>query len=147
MQKWWFSLPAQTIIQLVTLALLSAMVFISTGCSTLLPGSVPGDNSVLPVSDSADMPQAIQNLVATADRQYLNSQLNESLATLERAIRIKPRQAEVWSRMAKVSSMLDNHAQAAQYARRSNSYIRNNSQLRQFNDALIESATAGIRFE
>lgn len=147
MQKRWITISAQTIIQLVTVSVVSLVLFVSAGCSGLQTDQPPADSQVLPVTDPADMPQAIQKLVATADQQFINGQFNESLATLERAIRIKPRQAEVWSRMAKIYSRLEQHSQALQYARRSNGYIRNNPPLKQFNDALIESATAGLRFE
>lgn len=75
-----------------------------------------------------------------ADKQYFESSVSDAIATLERAIRIKPRYPEIWSRMAYIYAQLGQAAQASQYAERSNSYIKRNQLLKQFNDEFIQSS-------
>jgi len=94
-------------------------------------------NSVLPVVDSRDLPEVIQLLIQQSDQQYLNQNLAGSLATLERAVRINPRHAEVWSRMAQIYLKQGNVEQAIQHAKRSNSVLKNNASLKAFNENII----------
>ncbi len=137
-----FTLSAQTFVQLV----LASLLLLLSACAPMQPAQPPED-SILPVADSRDMPAAIRDLMARADRQYQAGQFNESLVTLERALRIKPRFSEIWTRMAMSYSRLGQHSQALQSASRSNSYLRDNPQLKSFNDALITAARAGQSFE
>jgi len=96
--------------------------------------------SILPVPDSPELPAVIKRLMTLADEQYHQSKTSDSIVTLERAIRIKPRYPEIWSRMAAVYAHLGKMSQAKQYAERSNTYIKNNHPLKSFNDELINSA-------
>ena len=114
-------------------------LFFISACGQL-PESVAPDTakSILPVADSAELPEVIRSLVKQSDKEYLNNNLAASLATLERAVRINPRYPEVWSRMAKVLAQQGNMEQAMQYAKRSNSVLKNNLQLNSFNQKIID---------
>jgi len=113
-----------------------------TGCAQTKLGEVDSVESILPVADSHNLPDVIKTLIKQSDEQYLNLNLPGSLATLERAVRINPRQAEVWSRMAQVYLKQGNLEQAKQHAKRSNSVLKNNTQLKAFNDRIIAATSA-----
>jgi len=113
-----------------------------SGCTQPKLDAVNATNSVLPVADSRNLPEVIQSLIQQSDQQYLNKDLSGSLATLERAVRINPRYAEVWSRMAQIYLQQGKVEQAKQHAKRSNSVIKNNAQLKAFNDNIITPNSA-----
>jgi len=115
------------------------LLLMFTGCTQLKPASVKPAESILPITDSVNLPDVIKTLLTKSDAQYFNDNFAGSLATLERAVRINPRHAEVWSRMAQVHLKLGNEEQAIQHAKRSNSVIKNNIQLKAFNNKIISS--------
>jgi len=144
MYDWRFIQSAQKLIQLVLLLTFIGLLLVTSSCS-VGPGMGTKDMqiqvvSILPVADSPQLPAVIKRLVNLADEQFNQSKISDSIVTLERAIRIKPRYPEIWSRMAAVYAHLGKMAQAKQYAERSNSYINNNHPLKSFNDDLINSA-------
>lgn len=106
-------------------------------CTQLKPNVKNTTNTILPVADSRDLPDVIQSLIQQSDLQYSNQNLAGALATLERAVHINPRHAEVWSRMAKIYLQQGKVEQAKQHAKRSNSVIKNNPPLKKFNDNII----------
>lgn len=140
MQKWRYFPTNKTIIQLVWVApfIMGALLLLSCTSSNIAKQST--QLSMLPVSDSHLLPQVIKSLLDQADTLYLQGRYTESLAALERAVRIKPRHAEIWSRMAQVYYKQNKFQQAEQHARRSNSYIQNNQPLKNYNDNLIQNA-------
>jgi len=120
-----------------TLFLLLSL-FLFTACSPQAVLDKPA-SGVLPVADSAQLPDVIKTLISQSDHQFLNNDFAGALATLERAVRINPRYAEVWSRMAQVYLKQGKIEQARQHAKRSNSVIKNNDSLRKFNNEIITS--------
>lgn len=141
----WSFRSNQAILQL---ALISALLvsLLLAGCSGI---PLPADSgqqaplateSILPVADSKELPAVILNLMTLADQQYFDNRVDDAIVTLERAIRIRPRYPEIWSRMAYIYAQLGKQDQAYQYAQRSNSYINLNPQLKSFNDELIASS-------
>ena len=144
MYDWRFIQSAQKLIQLVLLLTFIGLLLVTSSCS-VGPGMSIKDMqiqvvSILPVADSPQLPAVIKRLVNLADEQFNQSKISDSIVTLERAIRIKPRYPEIWSRMAAVYAHLGKMPQAKQYAERSNSYINNHHPLKSFNDDLINSA-------
>jgi len=144
MYYWRFNQSAQTLIQLVLLVFVLGLFLLTSSCS-VGPGLGSKDEliehvSILPVPDSPELPAVIKRLMNLADQQFHQSKTADSIVTLERAIRIKPRYPEIWSRMAAVYAHLGKMPQAKQYAERSNSYIKNNRPLKSFNNDLINSA-------
>lgn len=145
MRYWWSFSSNQTILQLALISSVLASVFIA-GCTNI---PLPADSgqaapvasaSILPVADSKELPAVILNLMTLADQQYFDNRVDDAIATLERAIRIRPRYPEIWSRMAYIYIQQGKLEQAFQYAQRSNSYINLNPRLKSFNDELIASS-------
>jgi len=139
-----FYQSAQTLIQLVLSSSILGLFLFTSSC-TIGPDIGSKDEliehvSILPVPDSPELPAVIKRLMNLADQQFHLSKTADSIVTLERAIRIKPRYPEIWSRMAAVYAHLGKLSEAKQYAERSNSYIKNNRPLKSFNDDLINSA-------
>lgn len=145
MQIWRFIKSNQALIQLAKLCLVSLMLGFIASCANMNLGMSSAHDGVLPVADNRNMPRVIEDLLAQADQQFLQGEYNDSLATLERAVRIKPRYPEVWSRMAQVYLYQGKFPQTRQHAERSNSYIKNNSDLKYFNEKLIQTAREGIQ--
>ncbi len=142
--RWSFS-SNQTILQLALISAVLASLFIA-GCSGIpLPADSDQDApvataSILPVADSKELPAVILNLMTLADQQYFDNRVDDAIVTLERAIRIRPRYPEIWSRMAYIYAQRGKLDQAFEYAQRSNSYIDLNPRLKSFNDELIASS-------
>ncbi len=118
-------------------------LFLLSSCATPKPDTPEKPFSILPVTDSRQLPGVIVELLRQADTQYQQENFSSSLATLERAVRINPRYPEVWSRMAQVYLQQGKIEQARQHAKRSNSYIKNNALLQEFNNNLIISTKLG----
>lgn len=141
----WSFRSNQAILQLALISALMVSLLLA-GCSGI---PLPADSgqqaplateSILPVADSKELPAVILNLMTLADQQYFDNRVDDAIVTLERAIRIRPRYPEIWSRMAYIYAQLGKQDQAYQYAQRSNSYINLNPQLKSFNDELIASS-------
>jgi len=150
MQIRWYHRKNKTLLQVAIsgfkpLLLLPLSLLFLAGCAQFNLGQPTGHPGVLPVADSQQIPAVIADLLEQADQQFLQGEYNESLATLERAVRIKPRYAEVWSRMAQVYLHQGKFPQTRQHAERSNSYIKNNQDLKYFNNKLIHMAREGIQ--
>ncbi|RDH83715.1 MAG: hypothetical protein DIZ80_06125 [endosymbiont of Galathealinum brachiosum] len=129
----------QTFLQLKSIllfVLFQSALMCLPGCSPVST-NVKSVNSILPVSDSSNLPEVIKSLLSQSDVQYTKNDLSGALVTLERAIRINPRYAEVWSRMAQVYLKQGDYEQAKQHAKRSNSVIKNNIRLKDFNNQII----------
>ena len=131
--------------QFVNTGILLILLSLLASCAQLNSGLNSGHDGVLPVADNRHMPAVIKGLLEQADQQFLQGEYNESLATLERALRIKPRSPETWSRMAQVYLYQGKFPQTRQHAERSNSYIKDNEGLKYFNNKLIQTAREGIQ--
>jgi len=131
--------------QFFKFSLISLAISLLVSCAQLNLGLPGAHDGVLPVADSRHMPPVIKDLLRQADQQFLQGAYNDSLVTLERALRIKPRYPEIWSRMAQVYLYQGKFPQTRQHAERSNSYIKNNADLMYFNNKLIQNAREGIQ--
>lgn len=141
----------QTFIQLrpnklILILLLQLSTLWLTACAPQMIAQQP-ETGILPVADNPQLPDVIKSLISQSDKQYVNNDFMGALATLERAVRINPRYAEVWSRMAQVYLKLGQVEQARQHAKRSNSVIKDNSQLREFNNSIITPGSSLIQKE
>jgi Flp pilus assembly protein TadD len=126
----------QTFFQLILS--LALCLLLLAGCAPKQPASMDATDSILPIADAANLPEVIQSLLTQSDSQYLKHNYSGALATLERALRISPRHAEIWSRMAQVYLQQGDLEQARQHAKRSNSVVKNNTLLKDFNNDIIE---------
>jgi tetratricopeptide (TPR) repeat protein len=80
----------------------------------------PGQGQARPVPS-----RAVQVLERRADDQLRAGDLAGAAASLERALRIAPRDADLWSRLAQVRERQGQFGQAADLASKSNSLIGN----------------------
>jgi tetratricopeptide (TPR) repeat protein len=76
----------------------------------------PGDDSAAPLPAPTPLPQ--DNLLARAQQSAEAGQPHESIALLERALRIAPRDARIYARLAASYAADGRHSQAAATAER-----------------------------
>ncbi|MBV9191111.1 MAG: tetratricopeptide repeat protein [Betaproteobacteria bacterium] len=69
--------------------------------------------------------------------------LPSAAASLERALRIEPRNPRLWQQLARVRLQQGDFAQAENLAARSNSFAGSDTTLRAENQRIIEEARAG----
>ena len=81
----------------------------------------------------------------TARADAAAGRLPNAAASLERALRIEPRNARLWHELAQVRLRQREFAQAESLAARSNSWAGSDAELRAMNDRLVEEARAARR--
>jgi tetratricopeptide (TPR) repeat protein len=96
-------------------------------------------------SSSARESVAIAGLMDSARNDAAAGRLAEAAATLERALRIEPRNPRLWQELARVRLQQGDFAQAESTAQRSNSWAGSDSALRAENARIIEQARAQRR--
>ena len=101
--------------------------------SDSVPSSVPA-----PAAISANL--AVASLVDSAHADVAAGRLTHAAASLERALRIEPRNPRLWHELGKVRLKQGQYAQAESMAARSNSWAGSDSVLREENQRLIEQA-------
>jgi len=79
-------------------------------------------------------------LLDEADRYAQKGRPERAVATLERALRIEPRNAQLWHRLARVRFQQGQFEQVVNLAARSNSLAGNDTRLRAANWRLIGTA-------
>ncbi|MGC8732602.1 MAG: tetratricopeptide repeat protein [Halothiobacillaceae bacterium] len=85
---------------------------------------------------------AVMALTKRADGEMRANDLAAAAATLERALRIEPNNAGLWSRLAEVRLRQGDKAQAEQLALKSNGLAAGNAALKARNDQIIARARA-----
>ncbi len=80
---------------------------------------------------------AVASLLATAERQQNQGELDAAASTLERALRISSRNALLWHQFATVRYQQGDYPQAMQLARKSNSYAQNDRRIQTSNWRII----------
>ncbi len=83
---------------------------------------------------------AIAGLMESARADAAAGRLPNAAASLERALRIEPRNPRLWQELARVRLQQGDYAQAESTAARSNSYAGNDSAQRAENQRLIDEA-------
>ncbi len=83
---------------------------------------------------------AVMALTKRADGEMRANDLAAAAATLERALRIEPNNAGLWSRLAEVRLRQGDKAQAEQLALKSNGLAAGNAALKARNDQIIARA-------
>lgn len=103
--------------------------------------------SAPPISSSTTLPvvaltasPAVRELSANADAAMARGDLTGSAAALERALRIEPNNAGLWSRLSEVRLRQGDTAQAEQLALKSNGLAAGNAALRTRNDKIVAAA-------
>lgn len=112
-----------------------AVTFPRTESAPIQP---PVSRTVTPTMSSGG--PAVIALLERADQQYINQDLDAAAASLERALRIEPRNPLLWHRLASIRLDQGQIDQAMQMAAKSNSLAGNNHSLSARNWQLISLA-------
>ena len=121
-----------------------------TGCAAQQPAPVEGPGSP-PAAPSEQRPGvkqeniAIAGLMDSARSDAAAGKLGSAAATLERALRIEPRNPRLWHELAKVRLRQADYSQAESLAARSNTYAGDDRELRAANQKIISDARAAKR--
>lgn len=84
--------------------------------------------------------KAVQALMARSKQQQQNGQLVAAASSLERALRIEPKNALLWNRLAHVRLQQKQYSLAASLASKSNAFAAQDQRLRSDNNAVIAQA-------
>ncbi len=90
-----------------------------------------------PPPAAPELPVAASSLAAQAEKQRERGDYVGAAATLERAIRIQPREAYLWNRLARVRLDQNNYDQAGSLAQKSNTLSKDQAQIKQDNWGMI----------
>lgn len=130
------------------------VLLLLAGCASA-PGPEPAPveqaPTPAPVPAPAEQPPAprenvaIAGLVESARADAAAGRLATAAASLERALRIEPKNPRLWQELARVRLQQGDLAQAESMAARSNSFAGADGALRAENQRIIEQARAGRR--
>jgi Flp pilus assembly protein TadD len=125
------------------LLLLSLLIPLSlAGCAGGPPSAATEEAAAM--GQTQDAGRAVTILLAQASTQETQAQWERAAALLERALRIEPRNARLWYRLARVRWQQGRFGMAENLARKSLALIRDDEELKQQNAQLIEAARRGI---
>ena len=114
------------------------LVLIAAGCATAPEPGMP-DISVPEASERRES-VAVAGLMESARADTEAGRLSTAAASLERALRIEPRNPRLWHELAQVRLKQGEYAQVESLAARSNAWAGSDSTLREDNQRLIEQA-------
>jgi len=120
----------------LSLVVLLAGCATSPGPSTPIPAPTPEPAAKPVPSENV----AIAGLMQSARNDVAAGRLANAAASIERALRIEPRNPRLWRELALVRLKQGDYAQAESVAARSNSFAGNDSTLRAENWRLIAQA-------
>jgi Flp pilus assembly protein TadD len=118
------------------------------GCATApepTPTSVPAPVEQAPAPQGTRENVAVAGLLESARADAAAGRLVTAAASLERALRIEPRNPRLWHELARVRLQQGEFAQAESTAARSNSWAGNDGVLRSENQRIIDQARAARR--
>ena len=119
----------------VVLVMLSANLFLH-GCA-VRKESIP----LCPIEERIKKsPAASASLLESAKQALRVDEFNQAEIFLERALRLEPRNGELWHAMGQVKFEQNHHAQAVQFCLKSNSLAKKNPLLIRKNWSLMEKA-------
>lgn len=122
-----------------------ALVAVLAGCATApepasAPEPAPAPTPAPPTPAPRSENIAVAGLMETARADVAAGRLANAAASLERALRIEPRNPRLWNELAQVRLRQGQYAQAQSLAARSNSWAGNDSALRADNARIIAEA-------
>jgi Tfp pilus assembly protein PilF len=119
------------------------VLLLLAGCATVeQPAPVP-EAAPPPVAKPASENIAVAGLMDTARADMAANRLGSAAASIERALRIEPRNPRLWQELARVRLQQRQFAQAESVAARSNSWAGADNTLRADNWRLIAEAREG----
>ncbi len=119
-------------------AVLAAVVL--TGCATGVRFPGTGPDSTAPAAQTTRSAPAVVALLDDAEQQARAGRYANADEALERALRIDPRDARVWHRLARLRYAQGQYHQAIQFASKSNTLAGGDRGLRADNWRLIADA-------
>jgi len=132
--------------------LLSLLILVLAGCATREPAPAeathpPFEAPPPPPMAAPARPEtaAVASLMDTARAQASAGRLANAAATLERALRIEPKNPRLWHQLAQVRLRQGDYAQAESLAARSNTWAADDAELKAANQRVIEEARAAKR--
>lgn len=148
----------RTICKLLILTLLSTLLF--QGCATYPPRQpthYPQPQPSIPTLSQPEPSQPLPKIkppiqtpdrpatIATdfsikAEKQIAEGRFDLAAATLERGLRLAPKDATLWSKLAGVKMQQQQYQQARSLAAKSNSLAGGNMAIRQKNQQIIDEA-------
>ena len=111
--------------------ILTLLLALLAGCAAVPPGVPPAP----PAPPQENL--AVASLVDSAHNEAAAGRLASAAASLERALRIEPRNPRLWQELARVRLAQGEYAQAEGLAARSNSWAGSDGALRAENWRLI----------
>lgn len=129
------------------------------GCATSPEPAPPSGPAPAPAPEAQQLPApppervpppraettAVAGLMDSARADTAAGRLPNAAASLERALRIEPRNARLWHELAQVRLRQRDYSQAESLAARSNTLAGSDPDLRKANERLIEEARAARR--
>ena len=109
---------------------------------TLLLTFSLGACSVLPPEPPMSSGGAGDTLLAQANLKASRGQIQQAIATLERAVRLQPRNAHAWLRLAELYLKKGNYHKAEQFAGRAKQFSSGNNRLIRRSETVIQQAKA-----
>lgn len=94
-----------------------------------------------PRGSSRGTSSAVKALLLRAKVDIVAARYGAAASRLERALRIEPRNAEVWHQLARINYKQGKHASSVTMAQKSNSYTLEDSPLEKANWSLIKQAS------
>jgi predicted Zn-dependent protease len=94
-----------------------------------------------PIRSSTGTSSAVKALLLRAKVDIVAARYEDGASRLERAIRIEPRNAEVWHQLARINYKQGKHASSITMAQKSNRYTASDSPLEKANWSLIKQAS------
>ena len=118
------------------------LILFLAGCASRAPGPPSSAPTPAPIPETPTSREtvAIAGLMESARGDAAAGRLVQAVGTLERALRIEPRNPRLWHELAKVRLRQGDGAQAANLAARSNSFAGSDSALRAANQSIIEQS-------
>lgn len=131
-------------------SLLIFVVLLTAACATQAPAPSPtsserqpAPSSPPPVSSSEPRKTesvAVASILQSARAEAASGRLANAAASIERALRIEPRNPRLWNELARVRLQQRDYAQAESTAARSNSFAGSDADLRASNADIIAQA-------
>ncbi|HEX6691247.1 MAG TPA: tetratricopeptide repeat protein [Burkholderiales bacterium] len=125
--------------------LLLPLIALLAGCAAQQPAPVETSPPAAPPPVVASIPPkqenvAVAGLMDSARKDASAGKLGSAAASLERALRIEPRNPRLWHELAQVRLRQADYTQAESLAARSNTYAGSDSALRAANQKIISDA-------
>ena len=124
------------------------LLLLASGCAVVREAPPPPPLTPAPEIEGVPQPPArseslaVAGLIDSARNDQAAGRLAHAAASLERALRIEPKNPRLWHELARVRLRQGDYAQAESTAARSNAWAGDDKELRAANQRLIAEARA-----